>query len=229
MACWFWSSSLTTDQTLMGIARPTGFERSVRLIAGGNRASDPLVARTYNGSASELLSSNTYVDNAWQHAAMSAIVGNTGTVWLNGTKTAGSITVNDGNATSLMIGGAWVSEVLTTFLDGGVAWPAIWQAELTDEEFVALSQGAHPLTIRPEHLVVFYDFEGREREYTRQIRQHGEFPLVNNGSQIAPAPGWLRTRVGEFPIAPAAEGGGGGLAIPIAAYHYNHHLGSMAG
>lgn len=33
----------------------------------------------------------------------------------------------------------------------------------------------------------------------------------------------------DFTGAIAAAGGGGGLSIPIAAYHYNHHLQSMAG
>lgn len=48
------------------------------------------------------------------------------------------------------------------------------------------------------------------------------FLLLQNGTDH------LLLQDGTGDLLLQAGGGGGGLAIPIAAYHQNHHLGSMA-
>jgi len=62
---------------------------------------------------------------------------------------------------------------------GRVAHPAIWNAALTDAEIVMLSQGVSPLLVRPESLVFYVPYLGRD---TSDIDIEGGVVLTNTGT-----------------------------------------------
>jgi hypothetical protein len=56
------------------------------------------------------------------------------------------------------------------FFDGLVALVAVWNAQLTQAEVVALSVGAHPRMIRPENLLHFWPLFNDGVDYARGSR-----------------------------------------------------------
>jgi hypothetical protein len=70
---------------------------------------------------------------------------------------------------------------------GQIVWPTIWNIDLSNDEVFELSRGAHPLTIRPEHIVAFWDWTGADTEFGLR----GTYPLVNTGSFPLSGPDFL--------------------------------------
>jgi len=62
---------------------------------------------------------------------------------------------------------------------GRVAYPAIWNAALSDAEIVMLSQGVSPLLVRPQNLVFYVPYLGRD---SSDIDIIGRNALTNTGT-----------------------------------------------
>lgn len=198
MACWFLTSDTTNDMTLMGVQRSSSFERSASLLAGGARVGDPVVARGFNGSAVEALSTTGYLANGWNHAVgvWSATGVDLTQVWLN----AGSRGINASNGTGIAlanricIGRSIVSGNTTWPMNGLIVWPAIWKEALSFPEVARLASGVPPWMIRPEALVAFWDWTGAATEYTSRNLSPGAYQLTNNGTVPVNGPAFLRTQ-----------------------------------
>lgn len=68
MACWFFSDSLTIDQSAISITR-SGTETNVfSLRIAGARAGDPIQAVTAGAQWKEASTTTSYLANTWQHA-----------------------------------------------------------------------------------------------------------------------------------------------------------------
>jgi len=77
------------------------------------------------------------------------------------------------------VGCIYASTTLSQTMQGRVAHPAIWSVALTDAEIVMLSQGVSPLLVRPESLVFYMPYLGRD---TNDIDIEGGRLLVNTGT-----------------------------------------------
>lgn len=151
MACWFRAANVTGRHGLIAIYDGANY---IGLAAGGDVASDPVLAVHYDGDEKYAATSSGYSADTWHHAA--AVLTYTGATTRRayidgGNDAANSDDQDDATLTGLYLG--YAGSALT----GAIAWPAIWAAELTATEIARLAQGWHPLRVRPGSLVFFRD------------------------------------------------------------------------
>lgn len=124
-------------------------------------------------------------DGGWNHLAgvvvgvaerYSYCNGNTAN---KGTTTTTYTNSLSGQLNRTCIGSLYSVTTLTQTVQGKVAHPAIWSAALTDAEIVMLSQGVSPLLVRPQSLVFYMPYLGRD---TSDIDIEGGRLLVNTGT-----------------------------------------------
>ena len=168
MFAWYYSTSSSQNQTLIclggrnaAFTEPRGFKLAILSESG------------YQGIYAESRQNNTVP------RAVSSTVP-TGSVWQNGCGVWAGIAdrrafLNGGskgtNTTSLTV---TAGDVLRTAVGltrelgnfagmiGQIAHPAIWDVALTDDEVAMLGAGLSPLRVRPESLVMYLPYLGRD-------------------------------------------------------------------
>ena len=186
MACWFNRTSNDILSALMSIGTNGGSERVV-MFAGDSANSNHVIAAT---QISNVQTSTGYIANTWSHAAVTFSSSPTCAYLNGGGKGSGTLADSLAAANSTNIGCRW-STTRGAFADASIAWPAIWNIALGDADIARLASGAHPLTVRKEAIVAFWDFDGREKEFGIKAA----YPLTNSGSVPVNGPSFLRTRV----------------------------------
>lgn len=190
MACWFNVGDLTSPHTLISIS-DTGVANRFGLFANGFVAGDPISAFTGSASAA---TTTSYRTNTWQHACGVFVSKDARHAYLDGGSKGTDTTDRTPVSPDRVTIGARYSTSPGAFCIGSIAWPAIWNAALSDADVYALAMGAHPTTIHPHNLVAFWDWTGANSEWSRGINS-GAFKLVNTDSVPGVAPGRLRTRL----------------------------------
>lgn len=153
LACWFNSSSSTTDQALIDIDRSDAAGRYI-LTVNGSMAGKPVMANSGNNSIiSYAATTSGYSANTWTHAAGVFTGTSSRTAYINGGSAATNTTVHsfNGSPARLLIGGFFYSSLVLPFA-GLMAEVAIWNAALTAEEVASLAAGFTPDQIRPQSL-----------------------------------------------------------------------------
>lgn len=219
MACWFRGNPANSvGQGLMTLDGGAGASAVYRLTYQSNVAGDPLRAQTLNGASSSFCDTSTGVtDNDWHHAAGAWSSTNQPRVWLNGGSKGSSATTLAFPSPTVIRLGAWANAgSVIQPLDGALAWPSIWNVELSDAEIAALAAGAHPLTIRPANIVAFWPLTGSSD--AGEVDIVGGYDLSETGT-VGTAESPLVAIDGPiFSIyTPTA---GGGATIPIFHRHY---------
>lgn len=143
----FWAKSDGTGPEACLVKLGTsGAGVSVELDASGR-----LVASADNGSVRSASSSST-LGSSWHHVA-GVFAYASRSVWLDGASVASDVanfSVNPDTAyfnVAADSSGSLIADPLT------MGELAIWAAELSSDELVSLSKGAHPLSIRPQSIV----------------------------------------------------------------------------
>jgi hypothetical protein len=153
MACWFYTLSGSTAQTLISIGPPDN-ENLGYWIRTGTTAK-VLASKNNNTAPVTTLSLTT---SAWNHTAAVFVSSASRTVYLNNTSVFSSSTVANATGTaftSMSIGRRHVVGTTPQYLSGRIAEAGIWTAALTAEEILSLSQGASPALVRPGSLVFY--------------------------------------------------------------------------
>ncbi len=163
MHCWFnISAGVTTFHTLMALSDVTSPDDYVRfqarigfylrLIVVDNSNTNIIIATTTAPAANTWYSAGGYVASTTNRGVL-----------LNGGGKATSVTgTNAPTATKLFVGTLERSSGRLEYTDGIIAYPAVWNAVLTDAEFAALATGLSPLRVRPENLVFYAPYLGRD-------------------------------------------------------------------
>lgn len=144
------------------------------------------------GTRYEPITVNTATTNAWNHCCAVYKNATDQRVYLNGdTANRGQNTTNinwSGNVDDTAIGVLRISINYGGF-DGELAHVAAWNAELDEDEVVALSMGFSPLLVRPGSLVYYFpmlrDINDVMGTSTMTADPGGGFPAVNG--DVAPA------------------------------------------
>lgn len=123
------------------------------------RLGDPDASWTFrDGTDRNVITTNSYTQNAWNHAVGIERGDTDHTVILNGDFGGeGNDTTNTAspdNSDSIVIGHEGDSTP-ANFFDGRLAEIAIWNTDLTDDEVTILSLGYSPLFVRPANLVFY--------------------------------------------------------------------------
>lgn len=223
MACWFNTDSATAGQCLMWLGDKDVSNREMYLALRGDVAGDPVSVDVNSaGAGLRALTSTSYSTNTWQHACGVFATTTSRAVYLNGGG-KGTATFERSATTFDRTSIGYLARSSPTFyMSGYIVWPCFWSEALSDSEVMLLASGRHPLTVRPEHILSFWDFGNSEGV---QISTNGVLALANTSTvnSLIPFPYSQRMpgrRVSLF-SPPAAPGG---LSISIAAYHYNHSL-----
>lgn len=157
-ACWFFSDSITINQTLVSIASTGHTNRYTQLLAAGNVSGDPIRARNVRTTAVSADSTTGYSANTWHHACGVFTSSTSRAAFIDGGSKGTDVNSKgfsavDVNTTSIGVTGA-SSKLL--FMSGRVAEAAIWNAALSDAQVAILGAGYSPLFVRPQSLVAYW-------------------------------------------------------------------------
>lgn len=180
MACWFWSTSATLSQTLIGLTDSGDNSNYYRILLRGDIAGDYVRAdaRTSGGFVYSAITTAGYKTDQWQHACGIFASATDRRIYLNG----GSVGQNTESVipTTLnrtAVGVLWRSALVEPH-SGLIFWPAIWRAELFVSELQRLAAGTPPWLIRPESIVACPRMDSLYDPYLRAY-------WANNGTEIA--------------------------------------------
>ena len=205
MACWLNSTLLATGQTVMWLGDKDTEVDYMRIAVG--QTSGELLAESRSTSAGPNSSVKSgYTANVWHHVCGVFSAANSRTAYLNGaagvTETT-SITPTGVDRTSI---GRLARATPLQYMSGLIAWPAFWGVALDASDIAKLAAGASPLTVKPESLLQFWDWTGKETEFGINASPW----LINVNTTPVGGPGFLRTRIRRQAIArpPVAALGG---------------------
>jgi hypothetical protein len=179
MACWF-NKPTDAAGTLISLSNSVG-ENRILLVA--NTGPAIIQANTF---LSVSVTTDTYGNNVWSHAAAVYASTSSRTAYLNGVA-ATENTDSDVTSTGfdrVHIGMRLVTSVPGLFLNGIIAEVGLWNIALAAADIASLAKGFSPLLIRPEGLVAYW-------------------PLIGNLSpEIDPVGGFAMTRTNTPTVSP---------------------------
>ncbi len=159
MACWFYALDATGTYPLIALGTiDAGNDDSIRLLAAGGAAADPIrVESIANGSSAFAATSEGYNTGVWYHACGIVHANAYRTVFINAGATGASPTLR--SVTGLqrtIIGGSYAGGVQQdTYFNGYIAEVGIWNNILTSGDIASLAKGYSPQFISPQNLVFY--------------------------------------------------------------------------
>jgi hypothetical protein len=156
MSCWFNSSSISQNQSLVILENAAGNRRYALQVLGAV-AGDPLQFGSASGGTTGAANSSTgYTANTWNHACGIEINSASRIVYLNGGNTGTNTTAkNVIDLIELKIGAVNSSGTVVNHMSGLMAEVGIWNAELTAAEIASLAKGMTCDKVRPQSLVFY--------------------------------------------------------------------------
>ena len=160
MFSWYYTTDATTEQILMTVFSSGSNHRHQINVATQFSA---LYATSYQEGAGSSTATATVAPtiNTWQNACAVFAASNDRRIYLNGGSkgtNTGSRTVSSLNSTSIGIIRGYAT--FNGFI-GQIAHPAIWNVALDDNEVAMLGAGISPLRVRPQSLVMYLPYLGR--------------------------------------------------------------------
>ena len=172
MACWAWLNNVTAVHSLMCVANGASDTEYYELAARGTDVGDPVAAVSRNGTYNDATTSTGFTASTWFHACGVFSSTTSRDAYING-GSKGSDTVSSIPATlTRMSVGSLCRLNRTSYLNGLVAHPCVWNVALSESEIAALAKGADPRTIRPESIRAYWPLWGDgayERSESRRV------------------------------------------------------------
>lgn len=223
LAAWVYPLDITTLQVVMSLQDDGGSSADAFVLRlNGNAAGDKAVAYAFeNGTSGNTGSSSAgaFVANSWQHVAGVYTSATERLVYLGGVAgTADTSSRTPGAIVKTLIG-IWSRSAGTNGANTRIAFAAIWNAALTSQEILSLSNGAHPTHVRPASLVSCVDIVGASPEIdlvdATTYTLNGSPAKIDNPRIVRKRP-----RLVLMPTAAA-----GGIAIPVLTRQYRERTG----
>jgi hypothetical protein len=215
MACWFNATAASGAQTLMWLGDKDASDQYFQLALNISTVGRISMQSRAGGSLPIAEPTTSYVANRWHHACGIAAAANDRRAFLDGGSKATETTSSTPAGADRTSVGRLARSAPTFYFDGYLVFPTIWNIALADCDVDAMAKGAHPLTIRPEAIVAFWDWTGANTEFGLR----GTYPLVNNGSTPVNGPAFLSRPIGRRRRFNSVGGGGGGmLRRPVGMY-----------
>jgi len=202
MACWFLTIGAGVIRSLMSHhTNGSGNNRFTMFGTGTEKLSVTTVNNA--GTSASALSVASHRVNAWNSAVGIWASTASRTACLNGvvdTPETTSLTPNAPNRTSI----GRHNSTSPNYMNGQIAWPAIWNVALTEDDVARFHAGVSPLLIRPENLVNFWDWTGADEE----MGVKPDCSISNTGSLPINGPGFLVSRIMRRPSVRKVTAGG---------------------
>jgi hypothetical protein len=182
LACWFNSSSTTTNQRLIHLAGSEGndyFDLGIR----GADAGDPVAAIVNNASTQvQIVATSTgYSANTWHHACGVFASSTSRTAYIDGgSSSTGTLNSTPAFAPNRLRIGVFGTSILSQYFNGLIAEVGIWSAALTAAEIASLARGMTCDKVRPQSLVFYAPLV---RDLNDQ--KGGRTITNNNGATVA--------------------------------------------
>ncbi len=164
MACWFYSTSSTTLQTILeSSVAGAGSVIKYRLILRGDLGAGSKTLQAQQNPGNLATSTAQYTANTWMHACGVFSATNSRTVYLDGGSSATDTTSGSmSGVDQFLIGAAWDagSSTYVHYTAGYIAEVGVWNVALTSAEVASLAKGFTPPHIRPASLVAYYPLGG---------------------------------------------------------------------
>ncbi len=175
-ACWFNATTLTAVQCLMNISTVntggTAYGIGIRVDTSGHALA------TCWASGGDVTTSATIATGAWHHLAATFASATVRAIYLDGAnKVTGSTSEAWGTSSFIYVGTGMAAGIKYT--NGAIAFSGIWNVALSDTDVTSLSNGAHPLLIRPDALIACPDFT------PGTLSPSPDLVSVSNWSQLA--------------------------------------------
>lgn len=186
MACWVKPTSTALSGVAMGLGRTGTASHYFSLEVNGTVAGDPIEAVT-RGTTRVVASTTTgYAAGEWNHIAGVWASTTDRRAFLNGGGKGTNTTSQTPSGLNRTNVGTVTTNTRAAFFSGQVAFPAIWNVALTDDEIALLAAGAHPTTVRPDALVFFASLATPGS--TLEIDEIGGFDVAVTGATLADDP-----------------------------------------
>jgi len=160
MACWFYTADDTVSESLMWVGASALHRDYFNLHCSPTDSA--IIAHTRDDPYSYWAATTSdYGKDQWHHACGVFASTASRAVYLDGgskgTNTQDTYTDPTRDRTCI---GRVGDSTPGAYFDGRIAWPAIWNVALTDDEAAQLALGVCPLLIRPQNLVAFWPLGG---------------------------------------------------------------------
>lgn len=143
IACWFNATALDNAHRMVSLTDGSTNNRFQVGISVGNAV---LALIASGGSSANATSSATITAGTWFHCAAVFASATSRTVYLNG----GNSGTNATNLTPSGLNVTVLGNDGTTTCNGTIAWPAIWNAALSNGEIAALATGLDPRLLQSQ-------------------------------------------------------------------------------
>lgn len=155
--CWFKPNSVGTAGTIFSITTSgsaNNYFRTDISASGANRTRTRDGASVSDAITTTLMTAGTwyFVGSRWNSATDRAAFLNTDKATNTTSRTPTGV-----NRTAI---GRSSESAGTSYLDGTVAFPALWNIGLSDADFAQLARGTHPLRVRPDGLLSYWPLKG---------------------------------------------------------------------
>lgn len=162
LACWFYSSSTTANQTLINLSIGATAGRYIGIAADGSAAGDPVNLFINDGAGNvNCVSTTGFTANTWFHACGVVASATDRRSFINGGSKGTSATsrnptgLDSINVAAFKNGGG----ARSAFMSGRIAVPCIWNVALSDDDVAMLAAGYHPSLIRPDAIVSLWELD----------------------------------------------------------------------
>jgi len=224
-SCWFKTTDLTNPIMLFSLCNSLSDSNHFRLTCQGNVAGDPLYFLAINGAGQNSITTTGYSSGVWHHACAVGTSATSRDVYIDGGSkgsNTNSVTPSSLNATGI----GYIAKLTPSgYFDGDIALACVWNVALGANEISSLAKGLHPKKVRPLSIAGGWNMEGifsPEPDFSGTAKH-----MVVTGTTRSNNPPVIPYRKAWWGSIPLIEAAAGGLSVPVAAYHYNHHLGSM--
>lgn len=230
-SCWIYATAINRYQCAMCISRATATPDAdlLRLMVYNTNVVE---CASFQGTSPTVsTTSGTISVNTWHHIAATFSSASGQYAWLDSTKSSsGGNSRTPSSLDRTSIGREIVNSTGFFYWQGRIAYPAIWNVVLSDDEIADLGRklnsapcGVHPTRIRPESLVACYPLGGFHGDDDRDV--FGQYDLTAYGGPtfdesppvVYPSDA-LITDLGEV-AGGGGGGGGGGIVSRIMQQH----------
>lgn len=189
MACWAYVDDMTPVPLLMCLTDKDVDTQGFVLHVIDDGGTNEVWGRTVGAAWKTAETTAGFALNTWFHAAFVTATSASRAVYLNGANKGTNSAVMTPVGVDSTTVGRLTRASHASYMSGRIAWPAIWNVALSDDEVAALAAGAHPTMIRPGSLAAFWPLGGLDTEETdggtaRDI--WGGYDLTANSDAVGP-------------------------------------------
>lgn len=216
-AAWCWTANSLNAKTIISIGDKDSATSYHALILQGSGAGQTVRASSHDGSTGNADTSASYPTSEWFHACGVHASGSSRKAYVNGGNVGSDNAPIAPAAPDRVILGSTADLTPLAYYQGIMAEVAIWDIALSEDQILALSYGARPLSVSGESIVAYWPLM-----HLSNLRDPiGDFNLTATGGATDESPPKGAMPVIEVP----SFGSASGAALPWLYYEKRRKVG----